>query len=134
GYRQLQVHVATGEILDRRDFGEQLFESLAQEPFERVALDFNQVGNGRDLVDSRERVPGSTVCESEGDRTSLCERHGLTHTSVVRGTGTGPRDRVSEKSSARRRIGESIQVGGHRAVSYRREGMQWTTSDGLIVL
>ena len=60
-HSQLEVHVATGEVLDRRDLGEQLFETLAQEPFERVALDFDQIRDWRDLGDAGKRVPGSTV-------------------------------------------------------------------------
>ena len=95
---QLEVHIAAGEVLDRRDLGEQLFETLAQKPFEGVALDFDQIRDGRDLGDPRERVPGSTVRESEGDGTSLCERHGLTHTSVVRGDrGTMNRKKLATR-------------------------------------
>src|SRR5207237_9955509 len=97
-HSQFQIHVATGEVLDRRDLGEKLFQAFLEEPVERVALDFDQIRDGRDLVNSRERVPGSTVRESEGDRTSLCERHGLTHTSVVRGDNATRNRQDGERS------------------------------------
>src|SRR5205814_9279704 len=61
GHGQLQVHVATGEVLNGRNLREQLFQAFPEEPLERVTLDFDQIGDGRDLSDAGERVPGSTV-------------------------------------------------------------------------
>jgi len=73
-------------------------------------------------------VPGGTVSESEGDRTSLCERHGLTHTSVVRGDknrtegqGSGKVRRGAEagsqykKSSNARSVTDAKEGSGRRA-------------------
>ena len=107
--RQLEVHVAAGEILDGRDLGKQLLETLAQEPLERVALDFDQVRDGRDLGDPSERVPSGTIRQSEGDRASLCERHGLTHTSVVRGEGRD--DEPKRKTCQERHASTAARAG-----------------------
>ena len=40
-----------GEVLDRRDFLEDLFQSLGQEPIERLPLDAHEVGEWKDLVE-----------------------------------------------------------------------------------
>src|SRR6185437_5578132 len=49
GHSQLQVHVATGEVLNGRDLREQLLQAFPEEPFEGVTLDFDQIRDGRDL-------------------------------------------------------------------------------------
>ena len=40
-----------GEVLDRRDFLEDLFQTLGQEPIERLPLDAHEVGKREDLVE-----------------------------------------------------------------------------------
>src|SRR5262249_48143094 len=83
---QLEIHVPTSEVLDRRDLGEQLFEPLAKKPLNRVTRDLDQIGNRRALLNAGERVPRGTVRYSERDRTSLCERHrAASHLRCARG-------------------------------------------------
>src|SRR5581483_5976084 len=50
-HRQLQLHVLTGEVEDRRNLGEQLPEALVLEPLERLPLDRDEVRDRLDLSD-----------------------------------------------------------------------------------
>src|SRR5256885_2115997 len=71
---ELQIEVLPGEVLDRRDLGEQLAKALLAEPLKGLDLRLDQVRERQDLGQRREVTTGADRCGHpvEGDG------HGLT--------------------------------------------------------
>ena len=85
---ELELHDLAGEVLDRADLVEELPEALFDEPLERLQLELDEVGDGKDLGD-----PGVALAhrgEVRGCRRFSSRQHERPLLDGGRGEGKGP--------------------------------------------
>jgi hypothetical protein len=65
----------SGEVLDRRNLGQDLTDPFLQQPVERLALDTDQIGKGEDLGNLGERHAGTSRNDLVRQERSLLGRN-----------------------------------------------------------